>query len=220
MKNTIFNLYDQNNCNWDKVYEAISVKQRIDTNLIKTPNNTIFIGDYNYPDKLKEINLPPFFLFYKGKFDLINNNNIITVNTKLEISFLEIISKNKKEFGICINENNLSEDVFNFIKDNKIELIILIDQKIENSNYFEKINIENQLLISEYHSDNISIAVDQKIERLLFAFADEIIINEIWTNSNVHLFLNIDSKEKPVYSLKTGNLKIININQFAKFLKR
>ena len=63
---------------WDKIYQAINKKEKVDTKEMEEVLSTIdceYITLINekYPSRLKHIYKPPFVLFYKGNVDLLNS---------------------------------------------------------------------------------------------------------------------------------------------------
>lgn len=59
-----------------KIKQAIEAKEDIEGVSL---DNCLTIFDENYPERLFDLNYPPFVLFYKGDINLINKQNIIGV---------------------------------------------------------------------------------------------------------------------------------------------
>ena len=75
------------NGDFAKIYSAIAKKEVIDQSLkerlfqqVKCHYTTIFSKDY--PEVLKNINCPPFVLYYYGDLSLINNKTIAIIGTR------------------------------------------------------------------------------------------------------------------------------------------
>ena len=211
MTKAILKLSQKYNGNWDKVYEAISAKERIEIekgSLDNIKDSYIFIGDNNYPNKLKEILVPPFFLFYKGDAELLENNNVISINFDVnEEQIKEIIKKLSidQENVICMNTAQITTSVYNYLKSKNIRLIIVAEGGINLSKYVDLIQ-QNDLVISEYcDHTTYDAASDQSIERLVFAFGDKLIINTdaMFENSNNKLLINQKQIKKPLFDSKT-----------------
>ena len=64
---------------WDSIYAAINKKERVDPVemekvLSKNTSKYVTLIDDKYPARLKSIYKPPFVLFYKGDFELLNGS--------------------------------------------------------------------------------------------------------------------------------------------------
>lgn len=65
---------------WDKVYKALETKEEIVFEKMKQyakeqKNNYVTILDDEYPRKLKEVDKPPFVIFFKGNKELMNEES-------------------------------------------------------------------------------------------------------------------------------------------------
>lgn len=86
--------------NWQKIYNAIVTKEKInDTNfdivLKKLEDKYITLLSPDYPTNLKNTFKPPFVLFYKGNIDLLNSKKKIAV----------IGSRNNSSYGKQVTES-------------------------------------------------------------------------------------------------------------------
>lgn len=66
------------NGNFESIYQALLNKEKIDYDLFlqlkkKLEYDYVTILDDRYPQLLKEISCPPFILFYKGDWNMIEN---------------------------------------------------------------------------------------------------------------------------------------------------
>ncbi len=71
--------------NFNKIYKALLNKEKFDKEaIIKMKEQLdcqyITIFDVEYPDELKEINCPPFVLFYKGNINLLKEKKLCLVS--------------------------------------------------------------------------------------------------------------------------------------------
>lgn len=216
MIETILQLSKKYHGNWDKIYQAIALKEKVDSfdeNLINK-SNYIFITDNDYPDKLKNIFVPPFFLFYIGNKNLIDSN-VISINGQINIKemrdFLSI--DQLKNHTICLNYHEINSKVLNLIIEKKRKLILIVEGGIDNFDYqFDNLDDmnDNILIISEYNDANYYDKSDnQTIERLMFAFSDTILINNYELLLAKKLLSNLVNVEKPVYCLEKYKSKIV-----------
>ena len=95
---------------FEKIYNAIMSKEKIDYSLFNkykeeiTCQYTTVISS-NYPLKLKNLNRPPFVLFYEGNLDLINKKCIAVIG-----------SRNNSEYGKEMCETIIKELVnYNYV---------------------------------------------------------------------------------------------------------
>lgn len=205
--------------NWDKVYESIIVKEKINIKAddVKTNDKYIFISDENYPDKLKDILVPPFFLFYEGKIDLIEKE-VLSINGDISYEEFSALLDNSKsqKYVLCLNNNELREEIFNLVVKHNKQIIVVCEGGISKFKYFKEYN--NLLLVSEYNDpDNYNKAPEQTVERLIFAFSDKIYLNKIDKIKTKDLLINQKQIEKNIYcnqNLKNDfdSLNLNNIN--------
>lgn len=205
--------------NWDKIYEAISSKEKIeiDLNAPDIKEKYIFIGDDNYPNKLKEILVPPFFLFYEGNHKLIEKE-VISIHGDVSYDeFSQLLNKsNFAKYVLCINNDDLREEIYNLVIKRNLEIIVLCEGGISKFKYFK--DYKNLLLVSEYNDPiNYKKSPEQTIERLIYAFSNKIYINKIDTIKTKDLLINQKQVSKDLYCkdiLKNefNNLNLSNIN--------
>ena len=99
------------NGDWDKIYDAIKRKEKIDDdfleNALKSINsNYVTIVDDEYPTVLKDIYKPPFVLYYHGNINLIYNTEqvLAVVGSRKCTQYSEInCRKIVKELGGRLN---------------------------------------------------------------------------------------------------------------------
>lgn len=152
--------------NWDQIFKALDEKELIAFEQLKSIKNQIkclyvTILDKNYPKALKNINKPPFVLFYQGDLNYLNVENDIFAFSNpnqdfdqyLEQIFNDLIPKiiNKGKI-IITNFENKSELLLHQLanKYHKPSIIISasgLNSKLSNKNI--KIN-DNNLILSEY----------------------------------------------------------------------
>lgn len=216
MTNSIYQFLIKYQGNWDCIYDAINKKEHIlKSSDFKINEPNIFITNDNYPQKLKEILLPPFFVFYKGDINYLDDN-VLTIIGQPSINDLNLLINNKTKKTICMNCKDLTPSIYQSIIASQRRLIVVCEGGIDAFKYkWEK----NVLLISEYNnSQNYSHSKEQTIERLLFAFGDTIYLDTNEESVFKNLIVNLDQVKKPIYvklchnkHFKTYNLKYNNI---------
>lgn len=152
---------------FQKIYEAVMSKEKVDEKLkkelmekLKCKYVTIFSEDY--PEMLKQINCPPFVLFYYGDLKLLDTATVAvegTVNPTdygkkaTEKVVNELISKQYTVVsGLGLGVNAIAHDVS--IKNNG-KTIAILGSGIDNCYPKDNINLYNEirsnhLLLSEY----------------------------------------------------------------------
>lgn len=201
MVKAILKLTKKYHGNWDKVYEAISTKERIEIEKcsLDTKDKYIFIGDDDYPNKLKEILVPPFFVFYEGNPSLIEKE-VISIHGEISYKeFTELLdNSNSQKYVLCINNDDLKEEIYNLVVKKNLEIIVLCEGGISKFKYFK--DYKNLLLVSEYNDPaNYEKAPDQSIERLIYAFSNKIYINKVDTIKTKDLLINRKQVSKDLY---------------------
>lgn len=152
---------------FQKIYNSLMNKEKVDENLknelIKRLNCkyvTIFSEDY--PKMLKQINCPPFVLYYYGNLELLNTTTIAVEGTVNPTSYGQLVTENivseliSKQYtvvsGLGLGINAIAHDTS--IK-NDGKTIAVLGSGIDNCYPKENIDLydvikENQLLLSEY----------------------------------------------------------------------
>ncbi|WP_157705392.1 DNA-processing protein DprA [Spiroplasma corruscae] len=124
------------NGDWDKIFDALEQKEKIDINELRNIQDKIrckFITLLNpiYPTELKNTFKPPFVLYYVGNIQLLSNFNktlSIYSNDKLD-------KKNINSINCILNES----------KENDYTIILSNDD-----NYIKKVTIENLDVNNKY----------------------------------------------------------------------
>lgn len=193
---------------WEKIFSFLERKENIITSefnylVDNFQGKYITIIDDNYPNILKEVNRPPFVIFYKGSLDILENNKSLWIMSSYKIES-EVIAKIKKSLRInnvipilgygIENENEI------LMKMIDIPSIIVKDFGIDNYTIFndnKKINFKNSVLISEYPSHT-------KIKNDSIRFSKRLKI--IFSNG---VFLLNSLKEKDLFTtlMKTLEMK-------------
>ena len=219
MVETILQLSKKYHGNWDKIYQAISLKEKVDSSQenITNSNNYIFITDNDYPDKLKDIFVPPFFLFYDGNKNLINTN-VVSINGKINMLKINDFLNNEhfKNDTICFNYHETDKRIIKAVLEAKRKLILVAEGGINKVDV--QINdSENILVISEYNDTNsYDKSNSQTIERLIFAFSNTILIDNYPLLSARDLLSNLINVKKPVYCLEKyrNKMTFLKLNDF------
>ena len=142
--------------------------------------------DDNYPSKLKEIIMPPFFLFHYGNMNLLESNNVIGFNFSPSLKDLENLinhavgEHNPEDIVICMPSKFINLGIIGWIELRHYKLIVIHDQQLENFRLKDCLDLKNHLLISEFNHliPEIKKCDGQHIERLLFAFSNHLFINK------------------------------------------
>lgn len=155
-------------------FVPIEELEEIERQLNNKELNAITIIDEDYPEELKQINKPPFVLFYKGNKKLLLENKLLLTgdfsNEYIENFLNDSIDEIYKKHILISNlSKGLDENIINYIIDQKKKIILISSNGLENP-YFAK-DIENLpfikdnfLLLSEY-PNNVNINKRRLIER-------------------------------------------------------
>ncbi|MBR2998958.1 MAG: DNA-protecting protein DprA [Mycoplasmataceae bacterium] len=155
-------------------FVPIEELEEIERQLNNKELNAITIIDEDYPEELKQINKPPFVLFYKGNKKLLLENKLLLTgdfsNPYIENFLNDSIDEIYKKHILISNlSKGLDENIINYIIEQKKKIILISSNGLENP-YFAK-DIENLpfikdnfLLLSEY-PNNVNINKRRLIER-------------------------------------------------------
>ena len=143
--------------------------------------NIITVADKEYPEKLKQINDCPMYLYVKGNLDLLNKKSIAMVGSRKCTSYGKIVAKNisnklaKNNFVVVSGlAKGIDTFFFFFSLENEKSTIAVLGSSIdniypnENINLAKKIIEKNGLIMSEY-------VIGSKPERLNFPARNRII---------------------------------------------
>lgn len=143
--------------------------------------NIITVADKEYPEKLKQINDCPMYLYVKGNLDLLNKKSIAMVGSRKCTSYGKIVAKNisnklAKNNFVVVSGLAKGIDTFSHIGalENEKSTIAVLGSSIdniypnENINLAKKIIEKNGLIMSEY-------VIGSKPERLNFPARNRII---------------------------------------------
>lgn len=208
MNELIFYLLRKYHGSWDKVYDAICSKEKLDFDLVKEltlkycPLMTWITKD-EYPNKLKDIYMPPFALFYLGNLNLIETE-VLGILGKIDSKHLLEFKEIVKNYTICLEEKDLTEEFYNWCVLENISLIIISTSTLEEMKFqfYPK-----SLFISEYFAKDWVACDDQNNERILYAFSDKILVNTINQSKLNNLTLNYENIKKPIFSLEKNKNK-------------
>ena len=137
--------------NLNKIYKALLNKEKFDKEaIIKMKEQLdcqyITIFDDEYPDELKEINCPPFVLFYKGNINLLKEKKMCLVSLENNHSTKLLLDQFVKDM-ISKDEFILIRPDRSWLFDCKIKTIKIMDRGIS---FYDDIENNNTLIISEY----------------------------------------------------------------------
>lgn len=186
MIEAVLYLYVKHCGHWDDCYEDVRGRKSKIEILNYKGNDLTFITNDSYPNKLKDIIMPPFFLFHYGNMDLLKSNNVVGINFAPSIKDLEFVTKsvggeqNPEDIVICIPSKFMSVGIIGWVDLNHYKLIVIHDQQLENFKLKDCLHPTKHLLISEFNHliPEIKKCDGQHIERLLFAFSDRLFIHK------------------------------------------
>ena len=186
MIEAVLYLYVKHCGHWDDCYEDVRKRKSKIEILNYKGNDLTFITNDSYPNKLKDIIMPPFFLFHYGNMDLLKSNNVVGINFAPSVKDLEFVTKfaaseqNPEDIVICIPSKFMSVGIIGWVDLNHYKLIVIHDQQLENFQLKDCLHPEKHLLISEFNHliPEIKKCDGQHIERLLFAFSDRLFIHK------------------------------------------
>jgi len=207
--------------NWDLVYQAIKDSEYQKINLEKLNSvkndriNIMTILDEKYPNKFKNIYMPPFILFHKGDINLINKQVIAIWG---DVGY-EYFLKNKLSKNIIYSFNwNIKNHLTAKKLVNYGYKIILVDKNGYKKSTINNIDSNNILYLCEMPK-NVKINENypelQKINRLLNAVSDKVLL----LNANEKTVLECEKiakfENKQMYSFENESIfskdvKIIN----------
>lgn len=162
---------------WNKIYNSILQKEPVDKNVVisvvsSLDCNYVTILDNNYPICLKSIYKPPFVLFYKGNYSLLDNDKkrIAVIGSRLNSEYGKVATEEickdliRKENVVIISgcAKGIDSIAHNCCLDNNGKTIGVLGNGInviypkENDKLYKSI-ISNGLLISEYPPDVMPI---------------------------------------------------------------
>ncbi|MFA7699297.1 DNA-processing protein DprA [Mycoplasmopsis synoviae] len=216
-------------------------KSEIDeiTNIyLKNDIKFISIFDLNYPSSLFMVHYPPFVLYYKGNINLLNDltkKRLYLVDEMNSEYSKEILSKNIKtltENSILVTNSYASEKHLIDEFKNANASIIYIAKEGLNSSKFDDINLENNLIISQYPIDDHPRKINFRQSNVLSAaIANSLVIFSSYKDSKVNNlvseFLNLgkdincfpgslDEKDGNNHLIQSGANLITQIQAVAK----
>ncbi len=196
MEKKIYQFLVKYHGNWDAIYDAINKREKIkDDYSFRTDSKTMFILDEDYHDKFKKILMPPFYTFYKGDIQFMDEY-VIGVEGKISSSELDKIIKANPNKVFCFNNNDFTNDNYNLLVSKNVKFIIVCESSVNTFKYEWNKNI---LLISEYDNmEDYQPSDEQTIERLLHAISNEIITGFFELESWKKLTCNLKNDPKNV----------------------
>lgn len=227
---------------WERIYDALEKQEDIDfdeIDRIKEEYKDMYITvlDKEYPRELRQIERPPFVIFYKGNLDLLKRKAFWYFGTYFEDLFEKEALKHKKDFkqqnfSMVLGYTNDFERLFiNSIKPE--ESIIVRDSGINSGINMTKIEeamfLKNNLIISEYpdkvipslHTWETSNRIKSGISLGLFLINSskekmtfKIIADTIDENRNIFCYnKNIDTKSHNMILIEKGAYSIKEIEE-------
>lgn len=213
MIEAILHLSKKYHGNWDKIYQGITSREKIEVLAVdKNKEKFIFITDEDYPEKLKEILTPPFFIYYDGRIDLINKD-VLSINGDISYEEFEQLlqEQNSSKYVLCLDNNELKSEIFDLVMKKNREVIIICEGGISSFKYFK--DYKNLLLVSEYNEpENYESCKDQTVQRLMFAFSNKIYVSKVDRVDTNNLLFNCQQVKKPIYCNQEQKQAINSLN--------
>jgi len=211
------------NGNWDKIYDALDKKEKIDQeelNTIEAKINCKYLTIINpvYPNNLKNSYKPPFVLFYQGNINLlINYYKIIGIVEETTTSDYSLEQTKKMVQGLEKEKKTiltLGSTIWNKDKtENQIKIVGELKAVV---------NEPKNLIIGESYDLNLT----NEYERLVFGISSWVFVTELKTTNKLFENLKLmvgSSSEIFVLPQENSNKKLANnwlIKQGAKLVER
>ena len=213
MTNIVHYLLEKNKYSWEETFLSIKRKENIDWDVMSKLNEnscelSLMIDQNNYPEKFKDIYMPPFEIFYCGDYRLIDSKKVIGVAgnlNKYEVNNLVDFVK-KQKLAIAIIEKDLSLYLYERCKVENLVLIVICKNKIDNFNYYND-QYSNLLLLSETYSTDWNRSEEQTYERILFAVSNIFLLKTNNMYKLISLHLNNKFVNKKFYVFENFKLK-------------
>lgn len=194
MREVLLYLSLKYNGNFKKIYDGLKNKELINGKLYaklkkQLKYDYITILDDDYPDSLKDINCPPFVLFYKGDINLINKECYTILGTESyaqdSISATHTIASGliKKSYTLISNaELGLNQQVHStaFNANHKSICILPYMSYKENDRYY-LCNIDKAgLVVSErpFFREDLELFMQNESYRIMIGLSKGLIITE------------------------------------------
>lgn len=181
---------------FDKIYQALECKEKIDETLkeklfksLKSKFTTIISKDY--PDSLKEINCPPFVLYYYGNLQLVKNKCIGVIGMRHPTTYgIEVtkimVDKLVKENYTIVSGLALGIDAIahKSAMNNLGKTIAILGSGIDycyplkNKSVYQAMK-HNQLIISEYPGNLVPKKINfPRRNRIISGLSESILVTE------------------------------------------
>ena len=210
---------------FQKIYNALMNKERVDETLKvellnKVNCNYVTIFDDNYPDKLKEINCPPFVLYYIGNLNLVKNEVSLVTGTYTPSNYgLQTTDKVVKDLTLRGNIiiNGMAEGIEKTALDSCInhsgKCIVFLRNGMDVSNPSFQSNLLNviaqdKLILSEYPS-HIPYSIETRSKtlfsnRIMAGLSNHAIVPESNLENNTMTVISYElEQQKDIYAVPT-----------------
>lgn len=166
--------------NWQLVMKALSEQEEIkeDDFIVRTYKDAIPITDNKYFNKFKDIDFPPFVIFYKGDINIINESKVLSLYSTYDDEIIKQLNEVSEKIEIlCVLESQINLKILKKI--NALEIkIIMISSKSINDSSLEKYLKYTDLILSEIYYDEVELDKFQTTNRILYALCDKLILNQ------------------------------------------
>lgn len=229
MEKTILNLLNKYNGNWDDIYTAVSQRENIDHHKLNfdfpSKLNSCFIGYKDYPDKFKDIVMPPFFVFWYGNLKLLDNCVLGFTGPLLEEDYQLLLSQSQLlvKYTLCFNASDINQSIIKEFISRGYNIILVASGGVNDLQLFDELLSNKLLLVSEFwDAKTYQPAEGQTVERIIFAIANVIyLITHDFKCIEKFLF-NYEHKKKTLFchhSLKEFMTKFSNNNLKISYVK-
>lgn len=226
MKELILYFSLKYNGDFQKIYQAIAIKERVDEELKnelfkkfeKSKCNYVTLIDCNYPKVFEKIKMPPFVLYYHGNLNLINEKTVGVVGTHKPNNYglkatNDIVNQLTYVDYTIVNgvANGIEIKAMEKVMNNKGKAIGVIGNGIDtfyplHNEDIEKYLKENGLIISEYPFDK---KVDKKSldfrKRIISAFSKELLVIQAMEQSDTFITVGYSLEQgKDVYAVPSN----------------
>ncbi len=195
---------------WNEIYKALEVKERVSLNDLKALEKkisneefkAITILDLDYPERLKKAYKPPFVIFYEGNKELLKGNLTLLTGDATNETLFKKIKDNSYEIlqnKVCLTtmRKGVDEEVYKISIKHKIPTIFIAMDGLNNVTKASKLKMSNDTLkISEFpNNTNVNKKRIHARNRIIAALSDQLVLYSSYKNSGlmnlVNQFLNL-----------------------------
>ncbi|MGY6171962.1 DNA-processing protein DprA [Candidatus Mycoplasma pogonae] len=201
---------------FDAIYKALKTNEILDKKTFEYIKSSVDSGkiqaitilDDQYPEVFKYLAKPPFVIFYKGNWNLINNSKIISLtgqfkNSNVEQVFEKAIAEVAKNYVLVTSYfPNLEKEIVHYYQRHAKPIIYISCNGVEDPYFASEVIVsENNLIISEYPEfANVSKQRLRERNRLISALGESLVIFSSTKKSGImNLVSNFLNMGKEIY---------------------